>query len=181
MEKNNEKRCNILIRSILREKERGITLISLMITIIVLLILAGVALSLTLGERGIFRVAKGAAKNYTDAEKEEQEMLDNFMGQLGIEDEKTQGYAYAKLYTRKDGTGDVLVFSSKPDYVETSSDLTLKEDYGNVGKEKYYARYQKGFSGYRMGTFFSTLGSCRSNWFRDTFFRRDYSRGKNSR
>lgn len=42
--------------------ENGITLISLVITIIVLLILAGVTLSLTLGNNGIFNTAKQAGE-----------------------------------------------------------------------------------------------------------------------
>lgn len=41
-------------------KEEGITLVALIITVIILLILAGVALNLTLGERGIFNIAKQA-------------------------------------------------------------------------------------------------------------------------
>ena len=57
---------------------KGITLIALIITIIVLLILAGVTLSLTLGERGIFRVAKDASKNYLNAQAEEQIGLNEF-------------------------------------------------------------------------------------------------------
>ena len=62
----------------MKTTEKGITLIALMITIIVLLILAGVTLSLTLGERGIFKTAKEASKNYTEAQKQEQEGLNEF-------------------------------------------------------------------------------------------------------
>ncbi len=40
----------------------GITLIALIITIIVLLILAGVTLNLTLGDKGIFKMAKSAVQ-----------------------------------------------------------------------------------------------------------------------
>ena len=59
MRKNNKfKNCE-MIRT-MYEKQTGITLIALMITIIVLLILAGVTLSLTLGERGIFKTANDA-------------------------------------------------------------------------------------------------------------------------
>lgn len=58
--------------------QKGITLVALMITIIVLLILAGVTLSLTLGDRGIFKTAQGARTNYINASREEQEGLDRF-------------------------------------------------------------------------------------------------------
>ncbi len=67
-------------RKELKEKKqnRGITLIALIITIIVLLILAGVTINLTLGENGIFRTAEMAGKNYTQAEQEELQGLANF-------------------------------------------------------------------------------------------------------
>ena len=60
------------------KNNNAITLIALIITVIVLLILAGVTLSLTLGERGIFRVAKGASKNYLNAQAEEEIGLNKF-------------------------------------------------------------------------------------------------------
>ena len=47
-------------------KERGITLVVLVVTIIVLLILAGTAISLTLGEDGISQKAKDAVDKYKD-------------------------------------------------------------------------------------------------------------------
>ena len=59
----------------MKKKEKtnseGITLIALVITIIVLLILAGVTINLTLGENGIFKTAEMAGKNYTQAQEQE--------------------------------------------------------------------------------------------------------------
>lgn len=46
------------------KKERGITLVALVVTIVVLLILAGVAISLVLGDNGIINKAKAAKTNY---------------------------------------------------------------------------------------------------------------------
>ncbi len=54
-----------------QSRNTGITLIALIITIIVLLILAGVTINLTLGEKGIFRTAEMAGKNYMDAQDRE--------------------------------------------------------------------------------------------------------------
>ena len=59
-------------------KEKGITLIALVITIIVLLILAGITISLTIGNQGVITRAQQASKNYKDAETKEQTELDNF-------------------------------------------------------------------------------------------------------
>lgn len=58
-------------------KEKGITLIALIITIIIMLILAGVVITLTIGENGLFKTAKYAAKNYTNAEAKELADLNN--------------------------------------------------------------------------------------------------------
>ncbi|MCI8481750.1 MAG: type II secretion system protein [Clostridia bacterium] len=57
-------------------ENRAITLIALVITIIVLLILAGITLNLVLGERGIFKMAQEAGRNYTNAASYEDNMLD---------------------------------------------------------------------------------------------------------
>ena len=54
-----------------KTNSKGITLIALVITIIVLLILAGVTINLTLGENGIFKTAEMAGKNYTQAQEDE--------------------------------------------------------------------------------------------------------------
>ncbi len=58
-------------------KEEGITLIALVITIIVLLILAGVTISLTFGENGILARTKEASSKYAQAEQNEIDILDN--------------------------------------------------------------------------------------------------------
>ena len=54
------------------KQQKGITLVALVITIVVLIILAGVAISLTLGDNGIFTKAKSGAQNYQNAAAEEQ-------------------------------------------------------------------------------------------------------------
>lgn len=56
--------------------QKGITLIALVITIIVLLILAGVAISLTIGENGIFKTTQNAVNSYKNAADKEQHQMD---------------------------------------------------------------------------------------------------------
>ena len=60
----------------------GITLVALVITIIVLLILAGVTINLTLGENGIFKLAQQAVKNYMEAQDRELAELAEFENSL---------------------------------------------------------------------------------------------------
>ena len=74
--KNKKKSLNI--RKI-KKQAKGITLIALVVTIIVLLILAGIALNLTIGENGIFSRAEKAANTWRNAETNEQLAL----GELG--------------------------------------------------------------------------------------------------
>ena len=59
-------------------KEKGITLIALIVTIIVLLLLAGVTISMVTGNNGIFGKAKLAGKKYSDSAKNEEEQLEEF-------------------------------------------------------------------------------------------------------
>ena len=62
-------------KKILKRKEKGITLIALVITIIVLLILAGVTISMLTGENGILTQAQRAKEETEKAAKNEVEML----------------------------------------------------------------------------------------------------------
>lgn len=56
-------------------KSKGITLIALIITIIVLLIIAGVGISMLSNENGILNKSKLAKENYNSAQQNEQETL----------------------------------------------------------------------------------------------------------
>ena len=56
-------------------KERGITLIALVVTIIILLILAGVTLNIALSDNGLFKKAQESADKYKEASEEEQTEL----------------------------------------------------------------------------------------------------------
>ncbi len=58
------------------QEPAAITLVALIITVIILIILAGVSLNLALGENGIFQKSKEAVNKYQNAAKEEKEQLD---------------------------------------------------------------------------------------------------------
>lgn len=60
-----------------KTNERGITLIVLAITVIVMLILAAVVIHLTIGEDGLIRRAEDASVRYTQAQNNEIAMLNN--------------------------------------------------------------------------------------------------------
>ena len=64
------------------KKNKGITLIALVITIIVLLILAGVAISMLSGENGILKKAADASEKTTDGKRDEATKLSQYEGIL---------------------------------------------------------------------------------------------------
>ena len=64
------------------KKQKGITLIALVVTVIVLIILAGVSISLVLGENGIVNKAKKAKENTELAKTEEETMLNDLAKQI---------------------------------------------------------------------------------------------------
>ena len=81
-------------KEILRKakEEKGITLVALVITIIVLLILAGITLSMVLGPNGIIERAKEAKEKTEIAQQQEQSSLESVLGQI----EQAMGTQYDK-------------------------------------------------------------------------------------
>ena len=63
------------------KKQNAITLIALVITIVVLLILAGISIS-ALTNQGLFEKAKEAKQKSEDAQKNESAILENYLAQM---------------------------------------------------------------------------------------------------
>ena len=82
LDKNNEKLKLCKIAKKQKLKERGITLIALVVTIIILLILAGVTLNIALSDNGLFGKAKKAAEEYEQAQSEEEDLINQFATQM---------------------------------------------------------------------------------------------------
>ena len=61
-----------------KNKDKGITLIALVVTIIVLLILAGISISMLTGQNGILTRAAEAKRKTEDAEKQENEKMQRY-------------------------------------------------------------------------------------------------------
>ena len=112
-----------------KNRNKGITLIALIITIIVLLILAGVTINLTLGENGIFRTAEMAGKNYTQAQEQELAGIENFNNEINN--------IIAGL-----GNGNGQGGTSEPDTPEVTGPL-LKD----VAQPGNYVKYDTGIEG----------------------------------
>ena len=63
-------------------REKGITLVALVITIIVLLILAGITINSVIGSKGILNNAKKATNAYNKSATEENEVLDYYANEM---------------------------------------------------------------------------------------------------
>ncbi len=63
-------------------QERGITLIALVVTIVILLILTGVTLNIALSDNGLFIKTKKAAEDYKEAQSEEEDAIRQISTQL---------------------------------------------------------------------------------------------------
>ena len=70
------------MKKILRNESKGITLIALVVTIVVLLILAGITITFVLGKGGILDMAKQAAKRTNDAKEQELKDFADFQNQV---------------------------------------------------------------------------------------------------
>ena len=99
------------------ERNTGITLIALVITIIVLLILAGVALATITGDDGLLAKAKQARQNTLDAQNAEngtlegyEDVIDYVLGESAgiIVEEKPSDWTNNKVTAITDGEGGVI-------------------------------------------------------------------------
>ena len=61
----------------IKKNMKGITLISLVITIILLLILAGISIRSIVGSNGILKTAQKATKDYENDQTDEKEYIDS--------------------------------------------------------------------------------------------------------
>ena len=90
------------------KSKSGITLVALVVTIVVLLLLAGVSLSLVIGNDGIMKRAKEAKERYGQASKNEQKDLDtveDYMNKMTGEGSGTGTGTVVKVNVGESATG----------------------------------------------------------------------------
>ena len=109
------------------KKEKGITLIALVVTIVVLLILAGITINMLFGSDGIFKVAQDAANAWNEATVNEQESLNNLADQI------------ANLVNGQVGSGttpedpeEIVDITTITEIVQKEEGQKAKDSYGNI-------------------------------------------------
>ncbi len=111
-------------------KNKGITLVALVVTIIIMLILAGVALRLTLGDNGLIKKAKETVELYKKSQNEEEESLQELENKIsGKKDEEDEIKEGKEDKTPGQMTGEGT--KEKPFLIQSIEDLVyLSEQVG---------------------------------------------------
>lgn len=99
------------------ENYKGISLVALVITIIILLILAGITINLTVGSNGIFTKAQTAKEQTNMAQAKENVEL-----------------KIANLQTENEGKATI---ASLKEYAQTDSDITIDTNNKIIYKNEY--------------------------------------------
>jgi type II secretory pathway pseudopilin PulG len=112
------------------KQEKGITLIALVVTIVVLLILAGVSISLVLNNNGVISKAKDAKNQYAEAQTNEEKQLNEVSDWIDTKVGDTTG---GDSVTKIDGVpipeGFVYVGGTKASGLVISDNAADKEKY----------------------------------------------------
>ena len=138
--------------------KRGITLIALVVTIVVLLILAGVSISLILDNNGIIQKSKDARKEYGQARENEQADLNNISTWIEketennepeiVEPENINDWEYIE---EEDGTITLNCYKGNDTEVIIPNQINGKK-VKKIGHIKHTG-YQPAYEGANLGSF----------------------------
>ena len=109
-----------------RREEKGITLVALVVTIIVLIILAGVTLNIVLDNDGIINKAKQGVGDYENSQREEQEMLGEIEGYIEYAGKTApipEGYTKSQITTEDDVAEGLVIYE-----IPEGATVNWKED-----------------------------------------------------
>ena len=112
------------------KSSQGITLIALVVTIVVLLILAGITINMLFSNGGIFKTAQDAANAWNEAVINEQESLDNIADQIAnLVNGQVGGGGTIPEDPTTGPNGKPLVETATE--IQTESNLEAEDEYGN--------------------------------------------------
>ena len=157
-------------------QQAGITLVALVVTIIVLLILAGVTISLALGDNGIIGKAQEASNMYANATKDEKNALNELTSEIerlskrGDDGEESGGGSTGPVIKDKDGaTIDLANIASYYGHDVTYNGKTYQlflvdtaGKYSN-GESRIWLQYKGYVSGVKLSDHYETTGILTDN------------------
>ena len=158
-------------------KEAGITLVALVVTIIVLLILAGVTISLALGDNGIIGKAQEASNMYANASKDERTALNELseevsrLSRRGDDDEGgSGGESTGPVIKDKDGATIDLAnianyYGHDVTYNGQTYQLFLVDTAGKYsnGESRIWLQYKGYVDGVNLSDHYETTGILTDN------------------
>lgn len=120
------------------DSDKGITLVALVITIIVLLILASITIGLTIGKSGILKQVEYAEKEYVNAQTNEIRTLDELYSSIRVAGDSTVTISMKEL---DEYINEKIANTSKKDFTEvelwsgemasSTGEIELTDDYTN--------------------------------------------------
>ena len=129
--KSNERKRGKKMKSTLKKTEKGITLVALVVTIVVLLILAGVSINLVLGNNGIIAKAKEAETKSAEASQ------NDLKGMNALAEEMNNALGEKpKVDLSKYKIGDSVNYTYDP----ASSSYTLESKYSGYSSNQTIAQ-----------------------------------------
>ena len=121
-----------------KNNQRGITLVALVITIIILIILAGIGISVVLGENGLIEKAKSGAASYQDESIKEKINLAVISASANSEAKVNENVLKKELnealgegkytYTINENPGEVIVIYNGKEYKIKTAGITTEGD-----------------------------------------------------
>jgi len=132
------------------KEQKAITLIALVVTIIVLIILAGVSINLVLGDNGIITKAKeGKEDTIVEQEKEQVELayVSAAVKKLGenvdkddLQDELNSSVGNNKTLVTGTGTLNVFFYDTNHNYAVNNGKVSTLKNFDKIKKAKVYLR-----------------------------------------
>lgn len=140
----------------LLDKNKGITLVALVITIIILIILAGITISLILGEDGLIEKAKSGGNNYKNSAVEEQKILNSLNTQMdglitGVVTNPEVNNESNNMTKRDVGEYHLLAEITTTDISNYEARINIKDNISNSDYDIWYNDHQnnaENFSGF---------------------------------
>ncbi len=114
----------MLKKQIIKKNNRGITLIALVVTIMVLLILAGVSIAMLTGQNGILEQAQNSKIATKKAEVKEKAQTDIIGVQTATQSTEISKIALKGILNK--------YFENVPDDIKSNTELTTKTEYGSI-------------------------------------------------
>ena len=116
------------------KEEKGITIITLAVTIIVLVILAGISINTAIGDNGIFTQAKKQRENIELAQEEGQKQLNSLYAGLDTDGDGSFDLSVIEAIEKLENFKQIIATAITKEGVNTASTDTAEKMAENIGK-----------------------------------------------